>query len=59
MSWKRLGDGRPPELDADQELGHDDRDQDPGLSPKFVTLGVIQELESFSQTCYQEKVNGA
>ena len=53
MSGQRLGDGGPAELDADQELGHDDGDQHPGLSPQFVTLGVVKELESFSQTYYQ------
>ena len=53
VSGQRLGDGGPAELDADQELGHDDGDQHPGLSPQFVTLGVVKELESFSQTYYQ------
>ena len=39
-----------PELDADDELSHDDGDQDPGLPAQLVTLGVIQQLESLSQT---------
>ena len=39
-----------PELDADDELSHDDGDQNPGLPAQLVTLGVIQQLESLSQT---------
>ena len=39
-----------PELDADDELSHDDGDQDPGLPAQLVTLRVIQQLESLSQT---------
>ena len=39
-----------PELDADDELSHDDGDQDPGLPAQLVTLRVVQQLESLSQT---------
>ena len=39
-----------PELDAYDELGHDDGDEDPGLAAKLVTLRIIKQLESLSQT---------
>ena len=39
-----------PEFDADDELRHDNGDEDPGLTAQLVTLGVIQQLESLSQT---------
>lgn len=50
VSGQRLGDGVPAELHADQQLGHDDQDQHPGLSPQLVTLRIIQQLECLSQT---------
>ena len=40
----------PPELDADEELRHDDEDEDPGLPPQLGAVRVIQQLERLPQT---------
>ena len=50
MAGQWFGHGLLPELDADDELSHDDGDEDPGLAAQLVTLWVIQQLESLSQT---------
>ena len=39
-----------PELDADEELRHDDEDEDPGLPPQLGAVGVIKQLERLPQT---------
>ena len=40
----------PPELDADEELRHDDEDEDPGLPPQLGAVRVIQQLKGLPQT---------
>ena len=46
MAGQRFGHRLLPELDADDELGHDDGDQDPCLTAQLVALRIVQELES-------------
>ena len=56
VAGERLGDGGPAKLDTNEELGDNDGNHDPGLSSKLVTIRVIKQLESFSQTCQKVKV---
>ena len=49
VSGQRLGHGVLAKLDADEKLGHNDGDKDPGLSAQLVTLRVIQQLEGLPQ----------
>ena len=57
VARQRFGHRLLPELDADEELRHDDGDEDPGLAAQLVALGVIQQLESLSQTCELRSVS--
>jgi hypothetical protein len=41
---QRLGDSLPAELEADEELGGNDGDEDPTLAAQLVTIGVVQQL---------------
>ena len=50
VARQRFGHRLLPELDADDELRHDDGYQDPGLSAQLVAVGIIQQLESLPQT---------
>ena len=50
VAGQRFGHRLLPELDADDELGHDDGDQDPCLTAQLVALRIVQELESLPQT---------
>ncbi len=44
MLGQRLGDSLPAELEADEELGGNDGDEDPTLAAQLVTIGVVQQL---------------
>jgi len=44
-----LGDGGPPELDADEQLRDDDSDHHPALPTQFAAFGVVQKFKGFAQ----------
>ena len=46
MFGKRFGDGLPTELEADEKLRDDDSEENPALPTQFITLRVVQQLES-------------
>ncbi len=48
-SRQRLCDRLPAELDADQKLRHDNRQEDPGLLAELVAVGVVQELKGLPE----------
>ena len=39
-----------PKLDADQELSDDNGDHNPALPAKLVTLGIVQQFKSFTES---------
>ena len=46
---QRLGDGRPPKLDADQQLRDNNSDHHPALTAQFVAFWVVQKFKCFAQ----------
>lgn len=47
--WKRFGDCVPAELEADQELRHDNGDHHPGLAAELLARRVVKKLECFAE----------
>ena len=46
---QRFGDGCPPKLDADEQLGHNDGDHHPALPAQFVTFRVVQKFKCLAK----------
>ena len=45
VAGQRLRDGRPAELETDEELCADDGGEDPRLPAELITVGVVEQLE--------------